>query len=186
MEFRKTAPEDLPAVLEIIRQAQESLRLLGIDQWQNGYPDEETIRGDIARGYGYVLADEEGISATTAISLDGEPTYRVISGGRWRSGGAYGVIHRVAAAGKRRGRGLASELFWQASRICLKNGVCSLRADTHRGNLPMQGALAKNGFRRCGVIFLADGSERLAYEKLLTPENGRFCGNFGGAVIESR
>ena len=171
MEFRKMMPEDVPAVMEIIHQAQESLRLLGIDQWQNGYPDEETIRGDIARGYGYVLAEGKSVAATAAISLDGEPTYRVISGGRWPSSGTNGVIHRVAAAEDRRGRGLASELFRQASRICLENGVYTLRADTHRGNLPMQGALAKNGFCRCGVIFLADGSERLAYEKVLTPEN---------------
>jgi hypothetical protein len=29
----------------------------------------------------------------------------------------------------------------------------------------MQGCLAKNGFHQCGIIYLADGGERLAYHK---------------------
>ena len=41
----------------------------------------------------------------------------------------------------------------------------NLRADTHRINLPMQGCLAKNCFHQCGIIYLADGGERLAYHK---------------------
>jgi len=47
----------------------------------------------------------------------------------------------------------------------------SIRIDTHEGNLPMQSALKKAGFIRCGRIFLQGGAEdgdpRIAFEKLL-------------------
>ena len=42
----------------------------------------------------------------------------------------------------------------------------SLRADTHADNKIMQHLLEKNGFTRCGIIHVADGSPRFAYQKL--------------------
>ena len=42
----------------------------------------------------------------------------------------------------------------------------SLRADTHADNKIMQHLLEKNGFTRCGIIHVADGTPRIAYQKL--------------------
>ena len=39
-----------------------------------------------------------------------------------------------------------------------------LKIDTHADNLVMQNALSKEGFSRRGIIHLADGSPRIAYE----------------------
>ena len=41
----------------------------------------------------------------------------------------------------------------------------NLRIDTHEKNIPMQRCLAKNGFARCGIIYLEDGDPRIAYQK---------------------
>ena len=46
-------------------------------------------------------------------------------------------------------------------------GKLSLRIDTHEGNLAMRKMLAKNGFVYCGVIYLAGGDKRVAYERIL-------------------
>ena len=71
----------------------------------------------------------------------------------------YGTIHRLASAGDR--RGVASEVIaW-----CLEHCE-SLRADTHADNKIMQHLLEKNGFVRCGIIHVADGTPRIAYQKL--------------------
>ena len=42
----------------------------------------------------------------------------------------------------------------------------SLRADTHADNKIMQHLLEKNGFTRCGIIHVADGTPRIAYQRL--------------------
>ena len=41
-----------------------------------------------------------------------------------------------------------------------------LRADTHEANVTMQRCLERAGFVRCGVIHVADGTPRLAYERI--------------------
>ncbi len=39
--------------------------------------------------------------------------------------------------------------------------------DTHRDNHIMQHNILKHGFQYCGVILLANGDERLAYQKMI-------------------
>jgi RimJ/RimL family protein N-acetyltransferase len=42
----------------------------------------------------------------------------------------------------------------------------NIRIDTHRDNTIMQHLLSKYGFQYCGIIYLANGDERLAYQYL--------------------
>jgi hypothetical protein len=41
----------------------------------------------------------------------------------------------------------------------------NVKIDTHRDNIPMQRALEKKGFSYCGIIHIANGDERIAYQK---------------------
>ena len=43
-----------------------------------------------------------------------------------------------------------------------KSLICEI--DTHKDNRPMQAAIRKFGFQECGVIYVADGSSRLAFD----------------------
>ena len=47
MELRTAAPEDLGKIMELIDQAKAFLKRNGVDQWQNGYPDQTCIEEDI-------------------------------------------------------------------------------------------------------------------------------------------
>lgn len=67
MEFRKAVETDLNAVMNIISQAQNYLKEQGIDQWQNGYPNRQTIINDIENGHSYVLLKDDIIVGTVAI-----------------------------------------------------------------------------------------------------------------------
>ena len=76
--------------------------------------------------------------------------------------GRYPALWHGAPSGigrKAQGRGIGS--------AGLEHGALpELRADTHADNKIMQHLLEKNGFTRCGVIHVADGSPRFAYQKL--------------------
>ena len=51
--------------------------------------------------------------------------------------------------------------------VCLCQGRADhLRIDTHRDNLPMQGASIKAGFERAGVVYVSDGTARVAFDWL--------------------
>ena len=92
-----------------------------------------------------------------SLLLGEEPTYRVITNGRWRSNAPYGTIHRVASDGSV--RGIAQACFDFCKQHC-----DYLRIDTHADNLPMQNAIEKAGFHRCSMVAMEDGSPRIAYD----------------------
>lgn len=164
--FRPATHNDIPAIMTLIRGAQESLRKRGIDQWQNGYPNEQVISEDIIRKHSYVWEKASGIIATVMISFDGEPTYKQIDGD-WLTTGPYAVIHRLTVLESCKGQNIAGQLIEEVGRMCIAQNIPSIRIDTHKQNISMQRAAVKAGFTYCGVITLNDGALRLAYEKII-------------------
>ena len=170
MELRKAEFSDLSAITAIYKDAKEALKAQGIDQWQDGYPNEESARADIENGTSYVLADESGVFATACLAFGHEPTYDAVYGGAWQAEGEYGFLHRVAVSGTRKRSGAASRFFEELKRQAEERDVKILRGDTHQDNAAMQRTMEKNGFCRRGTILMEDGSERIAYECLLETE----------------
>lgn len=160
LTIRKTTEKDIPAINEIYASARAFMRQTGNPtQWNGIYPGERDIANDVKHGIGYAVCDGDEIVGAFAFFVGEEPTYCRMDGGSWKKGGPYGVIHRIAVA--RHGAGIAGFCFDFCYEIC-KN----LRIDTHRDNRVMQRALEKNGFSYCGIIYLANGDERLAYQRV--------------------
>lgn len=170
MVFRKTEEKDCPQVIALYQQAQSYFKEAGIDQWQNGYPNAETLAEDMAGGESYVLAEEKTgeVLGTCFVSFEKEPDYDVIYEGSWQEMEPYGVVHRVAVVSNRKGQGLASQMIAHAAAMCRERGITSMRMDTHEDNRSMQRMFAKNGFVYRGIIYLGrDGAKRVAFEKSL-------------------
>ncbi|ERK29388.1 GNAT family N-acetyltransferase [Clostridium intestinale] len=166
LNFRKTVESDVNNVMGVIKQAQDYFKERGINQWQNNYPNSDTINNDITKGHSYVLLKDEDIVATVAVSFDGESTYNNIYDGKWLTNDKYAVIHRIAVDNTYKGLGLSSEIIKRIEELCVINNVHSIKVDTHRENLSMQRLLKKNNFEYCGIIYLLDGNERIAFEKI--------------------
>ena len=100
---------------------------------------------------------------TFCFILGDDPTYQQIYEGTWLNNEPYGVIHRLATNGKQKG---VSEncLNW-----CFERWP-NLRVDTHRDNKVMQHILTKYGFQRCGIIYVKNGTERIAYQMTRVPD----------------
>lgn len=167
MKLRKSEIKDLPEILGIIGDAKGFLKSQGLDQWQSAYPSGEDILKDIEQGYAYVLEDGDRIMCTGAILECIEKFYEVIYDGSWITDGRYMTIHRLATRSDSRGKGTASAFIEETVKLCRERGLPSIRIDTHRGNLPMQRMLEKNGFIRCGTIIFGDEGERIAFEKVV-------------------
>lgn len=78
MKLRKATLADGPAVVALYREAQAFLAAQGIDQWQDGYPNEETFQEDVARGESWLLEEAGQVVATACLGLGREPTYDTI------------------------------------------------------------------------------------------------------------
>jgi ribosomal protein S18 acetylase RimI-like enzyme len=158
----------LPSMLQIVSDAQNYLASLGIDQWQNGYPNEEVLLNDITNNESYCVSDEKGrIMGITMFTHRPEPTYHSIDGNWLTSDDAvYGVIHRLAVSNRFRSHGVAKFIFEQCETQLKANKVPSMRIDTHEENKGMQKLISQLGYEYCGVILLENGDKRLAYEKV--------------------
>ena len=175
MMIRRAAIQDLEQIMQIYARAVQYMQASGNpNQWVAGYPSRTLIEEDIARGVSYVVDRDSVIEAVFSYIEGEDPTYRQIEQGMWRTNGSYGTVHRLASAGRL--RGVAGICFsWCAEQAKL-HGCSSLRADTHQDNRIMQHLLQKNGFVYCGVIHLANGAPRLAFERVAVALEGAYAG----------
>ena len=158
MQIRIANAQDLDRLMTIYAGARQFMADHGNpNQWWGGYPTREMLEGDIAAGQLYVCQEGEVIHAAFVLALGDDPTYAVIEGA-WKNDLPYGTLHRIASSGERRGMTdvIVRWAFDQTG---------NLRADTHELNLPMQNAFTRNGFERCGIIYVDDGTPRIAYQK---------------------
>ena len=154
--------DDIPALMRLFESAKAIMRASGnLHQWGVGYPSVDVVRHDIEQGVCYVATDgvDGEIEATMAFIQGPDPTYSYIGGGAWLNDEPYHVIHRIAVA--KPGKGYARHLLdWAFLH------TDTIRIDTHRDNVIMHHILQKYGFQRCGVIYLANGDARDAYQMI--------------------
>ena len=111
-------------------------------------------------GGGISPADHRQVEAYFAMLPSPEPTYDKIYDGAWLDDSlSYHVIHRIASYPD--SHGIFRDIIRFASAM-----DSNLRIDTHADNHIMQHLIMEYGFSYCGVIYLADGSPRLAYQRL--------------------
>ena len=176
MTIRCGTPSDLDTLEALFDEARAAIGLLGIDQWQKGYPERSVIEEDVRLGRNRVMEEAGVIAGTFALIPDGEPTYDRIEDGHWLTGDenrSYLTVHRTAIAVPYRGTGLSGKMVAAWEQEARRRGFRSVRIDTHHGNVVMRRMLEKNGLTPCGTIFLANGDRRIAYEK--TVDFGNLC-----------
>lgn len=157
--IRKATKEDLPAILPIYAAARAYMRKNGnMTQWDGIDAPELQLENDIRLGQLYVW-EKDGIHGAFAFIIGEDATYQTIEDGAWLSDSLYGTIHRLGSDGQHKGV-FTDIIQWASAQIP------HLRADTHSANATMQYVLQKNGFRRVGVIYVPDGSPRIAFERL--------------------
>ena len=157
MEIRKTQPEDLERGLEIYARARAFMAESGNPtQWGTTHPPKAQLEEDITLRRLYVVKGEGEILGVFYFCVEEDPTYAEIFEGSWQENSPYGVIHRIASDGS--GGIVKAAVEFALARIS------HLRIDTHADNRVMQRAVEKVGFTRRGIIYIADGTPRIAYD----------------------
>lgn len=166
MRLEKANSEQVATIWEILQGAITRRKAEGSNQWQDGYPNPDTIQDDLNTDNGYVLLEEDTVVAYLAIKKNDEPEYdRIV--GQWLTEGDYLVVHRVAVADAFLGKGIATQVFKQVETVALEQGILSIKVDTNFDNAPMLHIFKKLDYVYCGKVYFR-GAERLAYEKVLT------------------
>lgn len=160
MKIRQAKPEELSEIMEIYDTARGFMREHGNPtQWDSGYPSRKLVEEDCREGHLYVCEEGGTLAGVFMFAMDPDPTYARIYEGQWLNDAAYGTMHRMASAGKVKGVS-ACCLDW-----CFEQ-CGNVRGDTHEDNYVMQRVFEKNGFQKCGIIYVEDGTPRIAYQRM--------------------
>lgn len=160
--IRLATLDDLDIMMDIVDEAKQTMRNSGnFRQWVNGYPQRELLADDIARQQCYLMLDNDRAVALFVLVAGPDPTYATIEGGNWLDNDRpYHVIHRIASRSD--SRNVMRRLLQFAFSV-----DHNIRIDTHADNVIMQHIMEREGFSYCGIIYVADGTPRKAYQKII-------------------
>ena len=159
--IREARPTDMAEIMKVMDAAKEIMRQSGnMHQWGEGYPSEAVIFSDIKKNGGFVVEDDRKVVGYFAFLKSPELTYARIYEGQWLDDEQpYHVVHRIASYPDAHG------IFRSIMDYCSSHDP-NIRIDTHQDNTIMQHVINKCNFTYCGIIYLANGDERLAYQRL--------------------
>ena len=159
--IRHTTAKDIPTLLRLADAGRAIMRGTGnMEQWINGYPSIEDFEDDIKQGIGYIIEEDGTPVAMFAFMPSPEPTYLKIYQGQWLNDEPYHVVHRLAALPYSKG-------IFDTVMEFAEPQTSNIRIDTHRDNVIMRHLLEKHGFIYCGIVYMQNGDERVAYQKVI-------------------
>lgn len=158
---RHALTKDLDVIEAIYARARVFMEQTGNPtQWGTNHPPHDQLVQDILEKNLYVITNLETIHGVFYFHIGEDPTYKSIYEGSWRADSLYGTIHRIAGDG--------SGSILKTAVAYAEQQISHLRIDTHQDNLVMQNALRKQAFTRRGIIYIEDGTPRIAYDKIPT------------------
>lgn len=152
LEMIKGQKQDLSDILDIISNCIQYMESQGIYQWNEFYPDADTIEQDIVCDDSYVVKDNGRCVAYVAINEQQAPEYSKI---HWLSDGSKVlVIHRLAVHPAFQGKGLAKKIVQWIEAYAAEHNYSSIRLDAYSGNEKAQKLYESFGYQKVGQFFI--------------------------------
>ncbi len=169
MEIRKVTENEIDSVMEIIEEGRTLLKSTS-KQWQNGYPNRDSLLDDIHNSFLYGAYINDKLVGVEALVHDiFNVDYDEIEG-RWVIPYTAKdlVIHRIAVKSEYHHQKVGDALMKYAEQFAKENHIPSIKIDTHRKNIPMQKLCSDNDYHLSGVIYIKrvePDPSRLMFEK---------------------
>ena len=119
--------------MELTKACGAHMRSNGIDQWDEDYPDIDTLRRDIIDQNLFVMKKDDQVVGVIVLNENQDPEYDEMN---WSTeGNSFLVVHRLAISPRFQGQGLARKMMDFAESYAMKNGYKAIRLDTFSQNL---------------------------------------------------
>ncbi len=155
--------EDITTILEIIEDAKHRMKKDQLIQWQNGYPNYQSISDSYNQKQLFKLVENDKIVACCVINdtfYDTYPKTYIAQEAR--------AIHTVAVASDFLGKGYGLKLYQSACNYIKAENYKLAVVDTYSENQKMKNLIVKSGFTKIGNFELIDNCKQwVLYEKEL-------------------
>jgi len=166
MTIRKAYKEDLIKIMKMYESCVAGMIKNGIDQWDDTYPDTQTIAQDLENQTYYVAEDKEVIVGGINIDKNQDLTYLDVN---WQDiSNQFLVVHRLGVKEKNWGDGIGKDLMIFTEKLVMEKDLKSIRLDTYSGNPKAMEFYIRLGYRELGAIYLKlDKNEYYCFEKII-------------------
>lgn len=152
MKITLAIPENLDSIMEMYASCVEGMLNLGIDQWDEHYPNRKIIEQDIKEACYYIGTLNNEIIAGMRVDNVQDPTYLDIN---WKDKtNNFMVVHRLGSKNKVWNMGIGKKMMVFAENIAIKSGCSSFRLDTYSHNPKAMEFYKKSGYQLLGNINL--------------------------------
>jgi ribosomal protein S18 acetylase RimI-like enzyme len=155
--IQKADISQIDRILAVTNACANSMKNLGIFQWNENYPNVGAFKNDIERGELYVYISEKVIVGCIVISTKMDEVYKSVNWLTPTSNHYY--IHRLAVHPNQQGKGIARSLMDFAENLAIQNKIASIRLDTFSQNNRNQKFYEARGYTRLGDIHFPNQSE---------------------------
>lgn len=162
--IRKAIAADAAGLLGLVRDCVAAMRTAGIEQWDEVYPNAESIARDIEAGTLELLCEDSEIVACITVDQNMDPLWQ---GMDWTTDDEPAMaVHRLMVHPSRQGRGYGKLLMQHAETVARQQGCRSIRLDTFLNNPTAMSLYPRLGYRQTGTAMMRKG-EFAGFEKLL-------------------
>ena len=153
--FRPAEASELKEITELYLGSIKHLTEQGINQWDEIYPNETVLAGDIMNREMYVLTEESRILSCVVLNEAQDIKYQT---GDWKHReGRIIVIHRLCVNHNFQGRGLGRTTMEYAERLIKATGYASIRLDVFSDNYISRNLYEKLGYTYTGMVTFRKG-----------------------------
>lgn len=154
-DFRLAEASELGEITELYYGSIRHLQELKIDQWDEIYPNEKVLAGDIMNREMYVLTDGSRILSCVVINEEQDEEYKT---GDWKyREGRIAVIHRLCVRHDCQGLGLGRITMGFVERHIKAAGYCAIRLDAFSENYISRKLYEKLGYTYAGTVTFRKG-----------------------------
>ena len=166
MIIRKANKADVDNIMLMYKSCVEGMIKNGIDQWDDTYPDTETIAQDLENQTYYVTEEKGEIIGGINIDQNQDPTYLDIN---WEDdNNQFLVVHRLAVKEEFWNKKVGKDLMLFTEELVKKKDLKSIRLDTYSGNPKAMEFYIRLGYRELGTINLKPNkNEYYCFEKII-------------------
>jgi ribosomal protein S18 acetylase RimI-like enzyme len=154
---------DLPATMHTIAACVAELNGVGIDQWDEDYPDTSVIGGAVESRSLYVIKKKEKVLLAAGLDTVQPKEYNSC---QWRYGEPALVVHHLCVHPALWRRGLAGQFMEFAEDYARTSGLGSVRLDAYLHNPAALSLYRARGYSEAGqVVFPRKGLRFVCFEK---------------------
>lgn len=148
MNYTHATTTHIDEIMSLYGAATAAMKQQGIHQWDDIYPDYQTIADDITKNQMFIGTINNKIAVCFALSGECDEQYK---NGKWKfPDSKFCVIHRLCVSPEFQHQGIASQTMVYIKTLCKSVGYDSIRLDCFTLNPYSKRLYDKSGYKIVG------------------------------------